>query len=108
MFNKATTKMIMTRLPEMTGAFVGSTVRGKGTVQLIPGDFSVITKKSKLVTNRLFLVVTRNDFPGVRRFATRKSAYSLVVCIRDRENEEARLYTQIRAQIQARLRARVR
>ncbi|MBF0144364.1 MAG: hypothetical protein HQL59_13030, partial [Magnetococcales bacterium] len=34
--------------------------------------------------------------------------YALVVCLRDRENEEARLYTQIRNQLQARMRGRAK
>ena len=108
MFNKATNKNEYDAIPEMTGALVGATVRSKGTVQADTWRFSVITKKSKLVTNRLFLVVTRNDFPWGEALCDEEERYSLVVCIRDRENEEARLYTQIRAQIQARLRARVR
>lgn len=70
--------------------------------------FNVITAKSKLMTNRLFLVVTRNDFPWGEALCDEEESYSLVACIRDRENEQARLYTQIRAQIQARLRARAR
>lgn len=108
MFNKATGKGDYDAIPEMTGAIVGATLRGKGTVQADTWRFNVITKKSKLVTNRLFLVVTRNDFPWGEALCDEEESYSLVACIRDRENEEARLYTQVRAQIQARLRARLR
>jgi hypothetical protein len=108
MFNKATSKEDYDAIPEMSGALVGATLRGKGTVQADTWRFSTITKKSKLVTNRLFLVVTRNDFSWGEALCDEEESYSLVACIRDRENEEARLYTQIRTQIQARLRARVR
>jgi hypothetical protein len=108
MFNKATDKEDYDAIPELNGATVGATLRGKGTVQADTWRFSIINNRSKLVTNRLFLVVTRNDFPWGEALCDEEESYSLVACIRDRENEEARLYTQIRAQIQARLRARAR
>lgn len=108
MFNKDTDKEEYDAIPEMTGATVGATLRGKGTVQADTWKFSVITNKSMLLNNKLFLVVTRNDFPWGEALCDEEERYSLVTCIRDKENEEARLYTQIRNQIQAHLRARAR
>ncbi len=108
MFNKATEKDDYDAIPEIDGATVGSTLRGKGTVQDDTWHFTRIPNNSKLKNNKLFLVVTRNDFPWGEALCNQEEDYSLVVCLRDRENEEARFYTQARNQIQARMRARAR
>lgn len=58
----------------------------------------------KRLRNELFVVVTRND-PGWGETETlEREPYSLVIKISDRENADARLYTQIRARLQARAR----
>ena len=108
MFNKATEKDDYDAIPEIDGATVGSKLRGKGTVQADTWRFTRVSNNSKLKNNKLFLVVTRNDFPWGEALCNQEESYSLVVCLRDRENEEARLYTQARNQIQARMRARAR
>ncbi len=108
MFNKATEKEDYDAIPEIKGATVGSTLRGKGTVQADTWRFTIFTNHSKLKNNHLFLVVTRNDFPWGEALCNQEESYSLVVCLRDRENENARLYTQAKNQIQARMRARAR
>lgn len=60
-------------------------------------------------TEKLFVAVTRNDHAwGIPPFTLEEEPYALVIRMSDRENEEARLYTEIRAQLQARERARVR
>jgi hypothetical protein len=108
MFNKATEKNDYDAIPEIDGATVGSKLRGKGTVQADTWRFTRVSNNSKLKNNKLFLVVTRNDFPWGAALCNQEESYSLVVCLRDRENEDARLYTQARNQIQARMRARAR
>jgi hypothetical protein len=108
MFNKATEKYDYDAIPEIDGATVGSKLRGKGTVQADTWRFTRVSNNSKLKNNKLFLVVTRNDFPWGEALCNQEESYSLVICLRDRENEDARLYTQARNQIQARMRARAR
>ncbi len=108
MFNKATEKDDYDAIPEIDGATVGSTLRGKGTVQADTWRFTIFSNNSKLKNNKLFLVVTRNDFPWGEALCNQEESYSLVVCLRDRENEEAHLYTQIRSKIQLSMRARAR
>ena len=61
MFNKATEKDDYDAIPEIDCATVGSTLRGKGTVQDDTWHFTRIPNNSKLKNNKLFLVDTRND-----------------------------------------------
>jgi hypothetical protein len=107
MFNKATTKEAYQRIPELLGRGIGGQQRGKGTVQSATWRFRQFNSKSVLRQKRLFVVVTRNDFPWGENHSSAEEHYALVVALRDPENEEARLYTQIRARLQARARARV-
>jgi hypothetical protein len=81
----------------------GAQKRAYGTVQ---ASTWAIKRSRK---ERLFVAVTRNDHAwGIPPFTLEEEPYALVIRMSDRENEEARLYTQIRAQLQARERARVR
>ena len=63
---------------------------------------------SKLKTECLFVVVTRNDYPWGELDTKTLEEYSLVVCLRDRENQQAKLYTQIQNRLQQRQRARTK
>jgi hypothetical protein len=56
----------------------------------------------------LFLVVTRNDHPWARKITLTAEPYALAVVLRDRENANARLYTQVQARLAARVRVRAR
>lgn len=80
----------------------GATRRSYGTVQASTWVFKMPRKK------KLFVVVSRNDPRWGEGLASQEEDYALVIRISDRENEEARLYTEIRAQLQARERARQR
>ncbi|MEO5366377.1 MAG: S8 family peptidase [Magnetococcus sp. WYHC-3] len=106
MFSKATEKDDYENIPELKTATVGQQARSKGTVQADLWRFSQFNKNSKLRNQKLFVVVTRNDFPWGEPLCATEENYALVVCLRDRENKKARLYTQIRNQLQARMRGR--
>ncbi len=81
----------------------GTQKRAYGTVQ---ASTWAIKRSRK---ERLFVAVTRNDHAwGISPFTLEEEPYALVIRMSDCENEEAQLYTQIRAQLQARERARVR
>lgn len=81
----------------------GTQKRAYGTVQA--STWAI--KRSR--TDRLFVAVTRNDHAwGIPPFTLEEEPYALVIRMSDRENEEARLYTEIRVQLQVRERARVR
>lgn len=80
----------------------GTQKRSYGTVQA--STWAIKQPRSK----RLFVVVTRNDHAWGSPLTLEEEPYALVIRMSDRENEEARLYTEIRAQLQARERARVR
>ncbi len=102
MFDRDTPEDEYQNLKELntSKAFYGAKKRSKGTVQAS----TWVIKRAR--QKRLFVVVTRNDFGWAEQDAEER--YALVIRLSDRENEEARLYTQINARLQARERARVR
>jgi hypothetical protein len=108
MFNKATAKSNYKNIPEINGSYVGQQARSKGTVQADIWKFKSFDSRSPLRNKRLFIVVTRNDFPWGESLCGDEEEYSLVVSLRDQENENARLYSQIKARIEARIPVRVR
>jgi hypothetical protein len=108
MFNKATKRDDYDNIPEMSNRNVNSLLRGKGTAQAATWSFTQFNSRSKLRNNRLFVVVTRNDHPWGEPHSATLEPYALVVCFRDRTNQEARLYSQIQAKLRARERARAR
>ena len=107
MFNRATDKDEYERIPEHTGASVSPTLRSKGTVQVATWEFKQINIASKLSNQKLFVAVTRNDYLWGEPLTSTLENYALVVCIRDRSNMEARLYTQIQSQLKIRQRTRM-
>lgn len=108
MFNKATNKEDYERISELNSATIGQQVRSKGTVQADCWRFNQFNSNSKLRTQKLFVVVTRNDFPWGESLCDSEEEYALTVSLRDLENEEARLYSRIKAQLEARLPVRVK
>ncbi len=107
-FNRATDRDEYERIAELPRANVGPQARDKGTVQASTWRFTQFNNRSTLRNKRLFVVVTRNDFPWGEPHGAAEEPYALVVCLRDHENEEARLYTELRNRLQARARARAR
>ena len=89
-------------MPEFKKGKIGQSKRSKGTVQADFWQFKVFSSRSSLRNNRLFAVVTRNDFPWGESLCNSEEDYALVISLRDRENADARLYSQIKAQIEAR------
>lgn len=108
MFNKATEKDDYENIPELKTATIGQQARSKGTVQADFWRFRQFNARSKLCNQKLFVVVTRNDFPWGENLCDTEEAYSLVVSLRDQENEEARLYSRVKMQLEARLPVRVK
>lgn len=108
MFNKATEKDDYENIPELKTATIGQQARSKGTVQADFWRFRQFNAKSKLRNQKLFVVVTRNDFLWGENLCNTEEAYSLVVSLRDQENEEARLYSRVKMQLEARMPVRVK
>jgi hypothetical protein len=108
MFNKATAKEEYDNIPELSKPDISNTMRGKGTAQAATWNFNQFNSRSKLKKNRLFVVVTRYDQPWGEAHTLTEESYALVVCIRDRSNADARLYSQIQTKLSARTRARAR
>ena len=106
-FNAATSKEELERLGELRGAYPTFTDRSKGTVQKATWTWRQINANSILRRKKLFVVVTRNDFPWGEAISAGEEPYALVVRIRDAENVDARLYSQIRERIEERVRVRV-
>lgn len=108
MFNKATEKDDYENIAELKTATIGQQARSKGTVQADFWRFRQFNANSKLRSQKLFVVVTRNDFPWGEGLCDTVEEYSLLVSLRDQENEEARLYSRIKAQLETRLPVRVK
>jgi len=108
MFSKATSKENFENIPELPNASVNRSIRSKGTVQSAMWQFKQFNRNSKLKTDKLFVVVTRNDYPWGEVITNTAEEYSLIVCLRDRENQQAKLYSQIQSRLQQRQRAKVR
>jgi hypothetical protein len=106
MFNAATSREDYQRIQEASNARIGSRNRGAGTVQADSWFMHRISPQRR--AQRLFVVVTRIDEAWGRELTLTEEPYALTVVMRDRENAEARLYTQIEARLRARVQARVR
>jgi hypothetical protein len=107
MFNKATEKNDYQNIPELHKPDISGRFRGKGTAQAATWRFSQFSSNSILKSNRLFIVVTRNDHPWGEVHSSTEENYAIVACLRDRENAQARLYTQLRARLRQRARVKV-
>jgi hypothetical protein len=79
--------------------------RSRGTVQ--SSRWGVKTVTARMRQERLFVVVTRSNSIWGGNLSGPEENYALVVRISDRENATARLYAQIRARLEARLRQRI-
>lgn len=80
--------------------------RSNGTVQASTWVIKSVSDVRR--QKRLFVVVTRNDPPWGEGLSAELEEYSLVICLRDLEAQNARLYTQIQLKLQARVRVRPR
>ncbi len=94
------------RIPEAPGALIGARNRSAGTVQADRWTMRRISTGRR--TQTLFVVVTRIDEAWGRGLTLTDEPYALVVVVRDRENAQAALYTEIRERLQARERVRIR
>lgn len=102
-FNAAATKDDFPNIPELNVApSHKNKYRSKGTVQ----RSTWVIKKPR--NKRLFLIVTRKDSTWGSDISLEKEPYAVVIRLSDRENLLARLYTEIRAQLQARARVHQR
>lgn len=79
----------------------GAKKRGAGTVQASTWEI----KQSR--TDKLFLIVTRIDSPWGKVMTLAEEPYALAVRMSDRENESARLYSEIKVQLQIKARIRI-
>lgn len=97
-FNNENKKAVKS-IPESDGTKrdITQDSRSRGTLQSSTWTFTQFNKERKL-----FLVVTRQDQPWAQNQVEEKESYALAISITDRENENAQLYQQISAQLQAR------
>jgi len=85
---------------------VTETHRSYGTLQCSTWDFKQVNARERL--KKIFIVVTRHDYPWAEDVLPDEEQYSLVVNLRDKENEEARLLQQVNTMLQSRVRVQVR
>lgn len=79
--------------------------RSYGTLQSSTWNFLQVNARERL--KKLFVVVTRHDFPWAESILPDTEPYSLVVNLKDKENENALLLQQIEAVLQGRVRGRL-
>lgn len=108
MFSRATDKDDHENIPELKMPDCNAQVRGKGTVQKATWRFRQVNGRSILKTKRLFVVLTRNDHPWGEVLSHTEEPYALVVRLRDRANENARLYSQLRSRLRVKQVARTK
>lgn len=90
-------------MPERsTGRWLSNEMRKGGTLQVSRWSFRQRPREQKL-----FVVVTRQDATW-SEVTEQEEPYALCVSIEDRANAESRLYTEIRAVLQARIQLRAR
>lgn len=104
-FNKATPKEDYEALPEFnSGRNISSLDRNKGTLQCATWRFIVPTEARR--KRKMFIVVTRNDFPWATDLCAQRERYALVATLNDRLASEAKLYTDIQNTLAQRIRQR--
>lgn len=108
MFNRATSNEQYESISELPGRTIGAKARGKGTLQADVWKFQTMNERSLLRRQKLFLVVTRNDYAWGSNLTAAGEKYSVIVNLRDRQNAEARLYTKIQQRLQVGVKERVR
>ena len=88
-----------------TGRDVTLLRRSLGTLQASTWSIKQVYARQRL--KKFFVVVTRHDYPWAEAALPAPEPYSLVVNLRDKENEKAELLQQVEAILQGRVRARV-
>ena len=91
-----------TTMPERSSnRLISSDQRNAGTLQVSRWHF-----RGPINRNRLFVVVTRQDSPW-STVTDQAESYGLVIVLDDRHHAEVNLYGEVRAMLQARVRARL-
>ncbi len=88
-----------------TGRDVTLQRRSLGTLQASTWNIKQVNARQRL--KKFFVVVTRHDHPWAETALPDPESYSLVVNLRDKENEKAELLQQVEAILQGRVRARI-
>jgi hypothetical protein len=91
------------------GAFKpGAQLRSRGTLHVAESRISRLTRASQLVRGkRLFVVLTRQVEEWALDVAEAAEPYALAFLIEECDREDVRFYTQLRARVRERVRARV-
>lgn len=98
MFDKATSEDDYENIPEYnTNRNISSTMRQKGTVQSSTWQFNIPQ------SSKFYIVVTRNDNNWAEKISKAEEEYSLVIAVKDKEQSEPRLYTQILQRVRSRV-----
>jgi hypothetical protein len=84
---------------------ITETLRNYGTLQCSTWNFKQVNARERL--KKMFVVVTRHDFPWAENVLPDLESYSLIVNLRDKENEEARLLQLVDLMIQNRAKVRI-
>lgn len=104
--NEIPLKDVAVRAKEYSGGrSITAIKRNPGTLQCSSWDFKQVNARERL--KKWFVVVTRHDFPWAESVTAEQESYSLVINLRDKESESARLIEQVKTILRAREQARV-
>jgi hypothetical protein len=104
MFDKATPKDQFKNIKEFGDGKtrkITAEMRSNGTVQS-----STWSLKQPRGNSKFFIAITRNDFPWGEKVSRENEEYALTIILRDREQNEPKLYTRIAEMIKQRVRSR--
>lgn len=91
-------------IPDVPGGTFKAVARGKGSLHC--DRWSIKRTSPKRLQNRLFIVVFRKDKAWASDLSDTMERYALAVQIRDRENQNARHYAEIRQSLTIKLQQR--
>ncbi len=101
----STSQDVGTMSERSSGRSVTHRIRSKGTVQASTWSFR--QPSSTVRSQEFYIVVTRWDPTWYRDYSREELPYALVTALSDRANQTSRLYTQVKAELQSRVRSRI-
>lgn len=94
-------------IAEWSGFEPGSQMRSRGTAMVATKKIKVLPSTSQLLNGKsLFIVVTHQVEDWAKELVREEEPYALTITLEDRARDDVRLYTQLRARLRQRIRAR--
>lgn len=86
-FSEIHVRIVSAIIEHSNQRYITEQLRDYGTLQCSTWNFKQVNARERL--KKIFVVVTRHDYPWAENILPEKEAYSLVVNLRDKKNEQA-------------------